>query len=161
MTLMRDKLLDPHHPYDDWQALLRFGSRLRHLEMLCEEQADALAAWEETTAIEIDEHLAVRLRDLRGHIERVRRFAEVRQQDVDSLVQLHFSAVAHRTNDIMRVLTVISAIFLPLSLVAGIFGMNFAYMPELGLKYAYFVALAGMAALGIGLFVLFKKKRWV
>ena len=161
LTQWREALLDPKNPFEDWLSLLQFGSKLRQLAMLCEEQIDALAQWQDNTSIEIDEFLAVRLRDVAEHIDRVKDFAVGREADIESLVQLHFSAVAHRTNEIMRVLTVVSAIFLPLSLVAGIFGMNFEYMPELKLPGAYFVALGGMAALGIGLFTLFKKKRWV
>jgi magnesium/cobalt transport protein CorA len=161
LTQWREALLDPKNPFEDWLSLLQFGSKLRQLAMLCEEQVDALTQWQENTATEIDEFLAVRLRDLLEHIDRVRDFAVGREADIESLVQLHFSAVAHRTNEIMRVLTVVSAIFLPLSLVAGIFGMNFEYMPELKLPGAYFVALGAMASLGIGLLVLFRKKRWV
>jgi Mg2+ and Co2+ transporter CorA len=161
LSQWREALLDPKNPFEDWLSVLQFGSKLRQLAMLCEEQVDALTQWQENTGVEIDEFLAVRLRDLLEHIDRVRDFAVSREADIDSLVQLHFSAVAHRTNDIMRVLTVVSAIFLPLSLVAGIFGMNFEYMPELKLPGAYFVALGGMAALGLGLLALFRKKRWV
>jgi len=69
--------------------------------------------------------------------------------------------VAHRTNEIMRMLTVLSAIFLPLSLVAGIFGMNFEYMPELKMHYAYFFALGGMVMLAVVLLILFRIKRWI
>ena len=147
-------------PFDDWLSLLQFGSQLRQLAMLCEEQVDALNHWQENTATEIDEFLAVRLRDLLEHIDRVKDFATGREADIDSLVQLHFSAVAHRTNEIMRVLTVVSAIFLPLSLVAGIFGMNFEYMPELKWPGAYFVALGAMATLGGGLLWVFRRKGW-
>ncbi len=161
LATWRTALLDPKNPFDDWLSLLQFGSQLRQLAMLCEEQVDALNQWQDNTATDIDEFLAVRLRDLLEHIDRVRDFAVGRGADIESLVQLHFSAVAHRTNEIMRVLTVVSAIFLPLSLVAGIFGMNFENMPELKFEYAYFVALTGMATLGLGLFGLFKRKRWV
>jgi len=59
------------------------------------------------------------------------------------------------------VLTVVSAIFLPLTLVAGIFGMNFQYMPELGYRYGYFVALGGMLALAVVLLIIFRIKRWI
>ena len=64
-------------------------------------------------------------------------------------------------DDIVRVLTVVSAIFLPLTLVAGIFGMNFQYMPELGYRYGYFVALGGMLALAVVLLIIFRIKHWI
>ena len=157
----RHDLLDPHHPYSDWMALMDYQSQLRTLSLLCEGQEDAIIQWREETSIEMDEHMAVRFNDLIEHIGRITRFAGEQQKDVEALVQLHFSAVAHRTNDIVRVLTVVSAIFLPLTLVAGIFGMNFQYMPELGYRYAYFVALGGMVVLAVVLLIIFRIKRWI
>jgi magnesium transporter len=161
MDRWRRELLDPGHPNSDWMALMGYQSQLRSLSLLCEGQADAITQWREETGAQIDEHLAVRFNDLMEHIGRVTRFAAEQQKDVEALVQLHFSAVAHRTNDIVRVLTVVSAIFLPLSLIAGIFGMNFQYMPDLSYRYGYFVALGGMAGLAIALLVLFRIKRWI
>ena len=157
----RRDLLDPKNPFEDWMTILDYTSDLRKLEHLCEEQAQALAAWQEETATEFDDHLAVRYRDLVEHIQRVLNFATLQKQESEALVQLHFSAVAHRTNEIMRVLTVLSAIFLPLSLVAGIFGMNFEYMPELKMHYAYYFALGGMLTLAVVLLVLFRIRRWI
>jgi len=157
----RKNLLDPKNPFEDWMAILNFTSDLRKLERLCDEQIQALKSWQEETATEFDDHLAVRYHDLVEHIQRVMKFSTDLKNDAEALVQLHFSAVAHRTNDIMRVLTVLSAIFLPLSLVAGIFGMNFEYMPELKIHHAYFFALGGMVGLAIALLVLFRIKRWI
>lgn len=156
----RRDLLDPNHPFDDWMTLMDYKRQLRRMQMVFEEQEEAVAAWRESTDIEIDDHLAVRLNDLLEHIRRVERFTADHQGEVEALVNLHFAAVSHRTNEIMRVLTVLSAIFLPLSLIAGIFGMNFDHMPELHYQYAYFFALGGMVVLGVGLLVLFRVKRW-
>lgn len=156
----RANLLDPKHPFEDWMTLMEHRSQLRALEMMCEEQEDAVTLWRENTGIDMDDHIMVRYNDLVEHVRRVMKFAADQQNSIESLVQLHFSAVSHRTNEIMRVLTVVSAIFLPLSLVAGIFGMNFVNMPELHYENAYFFALGGMAALGLGLLALFKWKGW-
>lgn len=156
----RRDLLDPNNPFEDWMAVMQHNSYLRRLAMLCDEQRDAITSWREHTDVEFDDHLAVRYTDLVEHIERVMKFANEQKGEVDALIQMHFSAVAHRTNEIVRVLTVISAIFLPLTLVAGIFGMNFEYMPELKLHNAYFIALAGMVGLAVVMLLLFRKKRW-
>lgn len=156
----RRHLLDPRHPFDDWMTLMEHRYQLRTLEMLCEEQEDAVIQWRDNTDIEMDDHLQVRYNDLVEHIRRVTRFAAEQQNSIESLVQLHFSAVAHRTNEIVRVLTILSAIFLPLTLIAGIYGMNFEYMPELGFKPGYFLVLGVMLALGLGMLALFKWKRW-
>jgi magnesium/cobalt transport protein CorA len=156
----RNDLLDPKNPFNDWMTLMNHRNKLRTFEILCVEQEEAVTRWRDSTNVELDDHIMVRFNDLLEHIHRVMRFASDQQNSVESLVQLHFSAVAHRTNEIMRVLTVISAIFLPLSLVAGIFGMNFEYMPELKIKYAYFFALGGMAVLGTTMLIFFKSKHW-
>jgi magnesium/cobalt transport protein CorA len=156
----RNDLLDPKNPFDDWMTLMNHRNKLRTFEILCEEQEEAITRWRDSTNVELDDHIMVRYNDLLEHNHRVMRFASDQQNSVESLVQLHFSAVAHRTNEIVRVLTVISAVFLPLSLVAGIFGMNFEYMPELKIKYAYFFALGGMAILGSTMLIIFKNKRW-
>ena len=61
----------------------------------------------------------------------------------------------------MKVLTLIATIFIPLTFIAGIYGMNYHHMPELEWKYGYFVALAGMLAVGVGIIVFFKKQQWL
>lgn len=157
----REGLLDPKNPFDDWNTVLSHTTYLRKLEYLSIEQKEALLAWREETDLEFDDHLRVRFTDLQEHIDRVRKFAREQKGEAESLVQLHFSAVAHRTNEIMRMLTVLSAIFLPLSFIAGVFGMNFEYMPELKTHYGYFFVLGGMFALAIGLLVLFRRRRWI
>jgi magnesium transporter len=156
----RRNLLDPRHPFNDWMALMQQRDKLRTLELLCEEQEDALTLWRSNTSVELDDHIAVRYSDLLEHIRRVTKFSADQQNAIESLVQLHFSAVAHRTNEIMRLLTVVSAIFLPLSLIAGIFGMNFDNMPELHYSNAYFYALGGMISAAAIMLAIFRWKRW-
>lgn len=157
----RRDLLDPRHTFTDWRAVMDYTSDLRKLERLCDEQINALQAWREETDTEFDDHIAVRFNDLFEHVQRVIKFAREQINESEALVNLHFSAVAHRTNEIVRVLTVISAIFLPLTFLAGIFGMNFENMPELKLHYAYFFALGGMGLLAVILLILFKVKKWL
>ncbi|MHC4135684.1 MAG: CorA family divalent cation transporter [Planctomycetota bacterium] len=156
----QDALLDPSNPFDDWMALMRHRNRLRRLERMCDDQAATLDTWCDDTGHELDP-LRVRINDLLEHIRRVLSHVQHQEAQLESLVQLHFAAVAHRTNEIVRVLTVLTAVFLPLTLVAGVFGMNFEYMPELKLRYAYFVTLGCMLLLGLGALWLFRRKRWL
>lgn len=157
----RRDLFDPKHPFDDWLSLIDYRQHLLALSLHCEAQEDAIVQWQENTSTELDDHLAVRLSDLREHIRRGGRFAVEQQSAIEAVVQLHFSAVSYRTNEIVRVLTVVSAIFLPLSLIAGIFGMNFEYMPELQYRYGFYILLGAMVALAVSLLVLFRRKRWI
>ena len=78
-----------------------------------------------------------------------------------SLLDIYLSSISNKTNEIMKVLTIIATIFIPLTLIAGIYGMNFKYMPELGWKYGYPLVLAVMLVIGIGMVVYFKRKKWM
>jgi magnesium/cobalt transport protein CorA len=160
MEVWVEQLLDPRQSFSDWYTVLGHRRELRKLEMLCEEQEDAILSWRDNARHDISEHLNVRYTDLLEHIRRVDSFATIQQREAETLVQLHFSATAHRTNEIMRVLTVLSAIFLPLTLIAGIYGMNFERMPELHTRYGYFFVLGGMTLLAVLLLVWFRIKRW-
>jgi magnesium transporter len=82
-------------------------------------------------------------------------------QMVATLVDSYRSATAERLNEVMKVLTVFSAIFLPLTLVAGIYGMNFRHMPELDDRWAYPGALAAMVAIGFGLWLYFVRRGFI
>ena len=77
------------------------------------------------------------------------------------LLDLYLSSVSFRMNDVMKVLTIISTIFIPLTFIAGIYGMNFENMPELGWKYGYFIIVGIMAAISLLMIVFFKKKKWL
>ena len=64
-------------------------------------------------------------------------------------------------NEVMKVLTIIATIFIPLTFITGIYGMNFDFMPELQWRFGYFMILGLMVALAVGMFFFFKKKKWV
>jgi magnesium transporter len=80
---------------------------------------------------------------------------------VSSLFDIHFSVVANKTNDIVKFLTIFSAIWLPLSFIAGVYGMNFEYMPELHSRHGYYLTLGVMALIAAGLIGYFWYKGWI
>jgi Mg2+ and Co2+ transporter CorA len=165
------ELLAPQSRFRHWGSLLQARQALHQLEQVCEDQSsaiqdwiDALKAWtpEPTPqgAQELD-LLQVRSRDVLEHVERVVHHVHRLEQSAEVAVQMHFSAQGHRTNEIMRVLTVLTAIFLPLNLIAGIFGMNFDFIPLLHLQAGFWLAMAAMAAIAIGLGFYFWRKRYL
>lgn len=79
---------------------------------------------------------------------------------LESMSTLYFSLQGHRANEIMKTLTIVAGIFIPLSFMAGLYGMNFEYMPELGFKYAYFILLGTMAVVVLAMLWYFKRKKW-
>jgi magnesium transporter len=106
--------------------------------------------------------------DLREHVDNLYFYAEELQESINGLLNLHISMssqktneASQRTNDIMRVLTIVSVIFMPLSFLAGVYGMNFKFMPELELEFGYPVILSVMATIALSLLFLVRKKGWM
>ncbi len=82
-------------------------------------------------------------------------------QQLESSINLIFNMQNHKLNDVMKTLTILSVIFIPLTFLAGIYGMNFENIPELKFKYAYYVLLTVMVLIGVGSFIYFKRKKWL
>ncbi len=101
------------------------------------------------------------LRDVYDHTIQVIDTAETLREVVSGLMDLYLSSVSNRMNEIMKVLTIMASIFIPLTFLAGIYGMNFEYMPELRISWAYPALLALMATLGGGLLLFFKRRGWL
>jgi magnesium transporter len=169
-TVQRE-LLDPHSRFHDWPLLLDARNALHQLEDTCEDQRaaiqewiDALDEWPDAADLQARrerELLRVRSRDVQEHIERVLTHVRRLEQSAENAVQMHFSALSHRTNAIMRTLTVLTAIFLPLNLITGFFGMNFDAMPLIHDATGIWVTLGLMALVGIGLGLFFWRKRYL
>src|SRR5690606_37878273 len=105
--------------------------------------------------------LLARARDVVEHIERVVHHVRRMEHGAETAVQIHFSALGHRTNEIMRTLTALTAIFLPLNLIAGVFGMNFQFLPFTQDVAAFWWTLGVMAAIAVARGVVFWRKRYL
>jgi len=101
------------------------------------------------------------INDLYERFERLHSLAQMYYDISGDLVEGYISLSSHQLNNTMRILTVITAIFVPLTFLAGIYGMNFEHMPELAFKYAYFVLLGVMGVMAAALVWLFKRNRWL
>lgn len=104
---------------------------------------------------------APRLLDLKENAEGLYFAADELLEDVNNLVNLQLSLAAHQTNEVMRVLTVFSVFFMPLTFVVGIYGMNFDFMPELKHRWGYPGVLGLMALLSAGIYTWFKRRGWL
>ena len=101
------------------------------------------------------------LRDVYDHTIQVIDTIETFRDMVSGLLDIYLSSVSNRMNEIMKVLTIFAAIFIPLTFIAGIYGMNFEFMPELKWKGGYFTLLGIMAAVGFGMLIYFRRKKWL
>jgi magnesium transporter len=162
-------LLSPRRPFNDWNALLDARIELRKLDLLCEEQHDALQelrdhfvdTWQGSEDSRAKDLLLVRINDVMEHITRVLNHARRLESSIESAVQIHFSAMAHRTSEIMRTLTVLTALFMPLTLITGIFGMNFVEMPLLQNPVGFWIAMGIMGATMLAALLFFRRKRFL
>ncbi|CAG2153969.1 magnesium transporter CorA family protein [Cupriavidus plantarum] len=170
-------LLSARRSFSSWEGLLDARIQLRRLEHLSEEQRDALQEFRDSlldnrysseedgatlpSPASRDEVLLVRLTDLMEHIQRVLAHARRLEDSIESAVQIHFSAVAHRTNRTMRTLTILTALFMPLTLITGIFGMNFDRMPWLHAPDGFWWSIGLMGGVVAAIGALWALGRWL
>ena len=103
----------------------------------------------------------VYLRDAYDHAVQILDLVESFREMAVSLMEVHLSSISNRLNEVMRVLTVISTIFIPLTFVVGVYGMNFDYMPELRWRWSYPILWVLMIALAVGMFAVFRRRGWI
>ncbi len=101
------------------------------------------------------------LRDVYDHTIQVIDNIETFRDMLSGMLDMYLSSVSNRMNEVMKFLTIIGTIFIPLTFLAGVYGMNFRFMPELEWKYGYFVVWGVMIAVGASLLVYFRKKKWL
>ena len=99
-------------------------------------------------------------RDIYDHVTQILDTIESYRDILSGLHDIYLSNVSNRMNEIMKVLTVFAALFIPLTFIAGVYGMNFEYMPELHYKHGYFVCLGAMSSMAIIMLVYFKRRNW-
>jgi magnesium transporter len=165
------ELLSPRTRFNRWDALLQARLALHQIESLCDDQRTAVQAWTESLnswGVSTDhdaehEHelLKIRSRDVLEHIDRVVQHVRRLEHNTETAVQMHFSVQGNRTNDTMRTLTALTAIFLPLNLIAGIFGMNFEFMPWLHRASGFWWTMGGMGLIAGGMALFFWRKRYL
>ena len=108
----------------------------------------------------IEESSVSYIRNLYDHTIQIMDSVDNFRDMLNGLQDLYISEISFRMNQVMQVLTIITTIFVPLSFLAGLYGMNFDNMPELHFKHGYFVLLGVMALVAVGLVLWFKRQRW-
>ena len=143
------------------QELLNYVANLRKLRRVFAYQQTLMADLMNGDPRYIGGRGTHEFRDAYEQMERLASLSQLYQELAVDLMNGHISLTSHRLNQIMKVLTIVTVIFLPLGILAGIYGMNFDYMPELDWRYGYFVALGTMAAVVITLLTVFRRKGWL
>jgi Mg2+ and Co2+ transporter CorA len=168
-TWQQDLLAPASRRRADWRAYLTARTALHTLEDLSEGQRDAMQEWLDTMREQPSpgmqqserDSLLARARDVIEHIHRVLQHVRRMEQGAETAIQIHFSALSHRTNEIMRVLTALTAVFLPLNFITGFFGMNFEYLPLIHSDKAMWVMLGIMLLTLLVVVLVFWRKRYL
>lgn len=147
----------------DKNTLLKINAIKRNLLVL------RRTAWPERDVINnlmrssdslISNQTKIYLKDVSDHIIQIIDIIETYRELCSHMVDIYLSSVSNKMNEVMKVLTIISTIFIPLTFIAGVYGMNFRHMPEIEWRYGYFVSLGIMMMIGAGMLFYFKKKKW-
>ncbi|RYX89554.1 MAG: magnesium transporter CorA [Comamonadaceae bacterium] len=167
----QQELLRPGTRFTNWSSVLDARLALHQLDEICEDQRsavqdwiDSVETWPDTTspiAQRERELMKVRSRDVLEHIERVVHHVRRMEQSAEAAVQMHFSAQSNRTNDIMRTLTALTAVFLPLNLITGFFGMNFEFMPFVKTHSGFWWTFGLMVLLVVVVVSVFWRKQYL
>ena len=122
---------------------------------------EVVAALERTESPLIQPSTNIFLRDVYDHVIQAIDNVETFRDMLSGMLETYLSSVSNRMNQVMKILTIISTIFIPLTFLVGVYGMNFEHMPELKWRFGYFFVWGIMIAVGVGLVYFFKRKKWL
>ena len=109
----------------------------------------------------IHEHTVIYLRDVHDHVLRIIESIEIHRDILSSLLEIYLSSISGRLNEVMKVLTIFASVFIPLTFIAGIYGMNFEHMPELKWAWGYPAIWGVFISTTAGLLYYFRRKGWI
>ena len=143
------------------EEIMTLRRSVARLKRISTRQLDVLYRISHGEFPQIPENILPFYRDVHDHLLRISDLSENYRDLVSGLFDIHFSVTASKTNDIIKFLTIFSAIWLPLSFIAGFYGMNFENIPELKWRYGHYFTLGLMAAVTAGLLFYFWRKGWI
>jgi magnesium transporter len=124
-------------------------------------QREALRSLAQDPSPFIGDEARAYLRSTEQHITQIMEAVDSSREMTAGLVDIYLSNVSQRTNEVMKVLTLMASIFIPLTFIAGIYGMNFDHMPELHVPHGYPIAVAVMLVVAVAMVVYFRRKGWI
>jgi magnesium transporter len=143
------------------QELIGYNTALRKMRRILAYHDNAFTRLRDHFESPEQSHWHQEFDDIQSLMERFHSLADLYQSVISDLIDGYISVNAHNLNQIMKVLTIVTVIFVPLTLLVGIYGMNFEYIPELKSRNGYFVLLSVMGTIAVALLFLFKRVRWL
>lgn len=132
-----------------------------HLKRIVLPQVEALNRLSKEQFSQIRQAAAVYFSDIHDHLVRINDIADFHREILNSSLEVYYSSVSTKTNEIIKFLTIFTVLFIPPTFLVGLWGMNFEFMPELDWKYGYFIAIGVMLVVTLSLILFFRKKKWI
>lgn len=143
------------------RRILELNRQLMFLRKLVWPLREMVSKLDRTESDLISQHTRPYLKDVYDHSIQVIESVQSLRDIMSVMLEAYVTSISNRLNAIMKVLAIIATIFMPLSFIASVYGMNFRYMPEIYWKYGYVFALGIMAATTVVMLYYFKKKKWI
>ena len=139
----------------------RVRASLVHMRRVITPQRDALRMLARRENDLVSTEVEAYLRDVYEHSLQISELIESYRELAAAVNNTYLSAVSHRTNEVMKVLTIMASLFIPLTFIAGIYGMNFEYIPELKIRWGYFAVWGAMLTTAAGMLIFFYRRGWI
>jgi magnesium transporter len=160
IELLEEELMkDPTHK--TLQEIRKFKNEMIFVRRVVWPLREVISGLERKESPLVKETTEIYLRDVYDHTVQVMDAIEVYREMLSGMLDIYLSSVSNRLNSVMKVLTIIATIFMPLTFIAGIYGMNFKYMPELEWRLGYLGVWLVFVIVGVSMLIYFRKKKWL
>ncbi|WP_034259650.1 magnesium/cobalt transporter CorA [Aequorivita capsosiphonis] len=161
IELLEDKLFDDKEDPNITQEIQELKKEILKVRRAVVPLREVINRLEKIETPLIEQRTNKYIRDLYDHIIQVNESVEIYRDMIWGLMDMYMTTISNKMNEVMKVLTIMASIFIPLTFLAGIYGMNFDNMPELHFKYSYYYLLGVMALVFFGMIWYFKRKKWL
>ncbi len=161
LELLEDRLFDDKEDEDIPQEIQELKKEILKIRKAVVPLREVVNRLEKIETPLIEQRTNKYIRDLYDHIIQVNESVEIYRDMIAGLMEMYMTTISNKMNEVMKVLTIMASIFIPLTFLAGIYGMNFDNMPELHFKYSYFYLVGVMGLVILGMIWYFKRKKWL
>ena len=158
---LEDQLFDSASDDDIAENILELKKEILRIRKAIYPVREVVNKLDKSESKLIDDRTGIYLQDLYDHIIQITESVDIHRELIWGLMDMHMTTISNKMNEVMKVLTIIATIFIPLTFIAGIYGMNFDNIPELHYKYSYFILWGVMIVLFGVMIYFFKRKKWL
>lgn len=146
---------------DTLKSVFTLGRDIVQLKRIVRPQREVISRLSRQHFDLVSANLTAYFSDIHDHLVRVNEMADAQREILNSSLVVYYSSISTTTNEIIKVLTLLTAIFIPPTFLVGLWGMNFSNMPELDMNYGYFISLGVILVIMLGMTLFFRKKKWL